>query len=180
MTTKTVTTAEELLRIPEPEQGGGYELDEGELVYVSPNSFEQSSVILKLRDALEAFLQTRGLGVLAVDTWFEVAPGIVRAPDVAFVPAARWKNVNPKQALKPIPALAVEVLSDTTNTAEMSRKVQQYLAAGVSEVWVIDPQERQANMYRSGQLPRKLKSEDSLESPEILPGFSVPVSRLLE
>ena len=180
MTTKTLMTAEQLLRIPEPEQGGGYELDEGALVYVSPNSFEQSSVILKLRDALEAFVRSRSVGVVAVDTWFEVAPGIVRAPDVAFVPAARWENINPKRALKPLPSLVIEVLSDTSKTAETTRKVQQYLAAGVCEVWVIDAEPRTADLYRPGQLPRKLMMDESLESPDILPGFSLLLSRLFD
>ena len=180
MIAKTLITAEELLRIPEPEQGGGYELDEGELVYVSPNSFEQSSVILRLWGLMNELVARQALGVVTVDTWFEIAPGIVRAPDVAFVPAARWKNVNPKQALKVLPALAVEVLSDWTKTAEMSRKIQQYLAAGISEVWVIDPEKREADLYRSGELPHKLRTDGALESAELLPGFSFPLSRLFE
>jgi hypothetical protein len=34
-------TSEDIERTPPPIEGGGYELDEGELVYVCPNSLRQ-------------------------------------------------------------------------------------------------------------------------------------------
>ena len=45
MKMKTLLSIDEFEKLPEPEQGGGYELDEGEPVYVSPNSLEQVEII---------------------------------------------------------------------------------------------------------------------------------------
>lgn len=41
-------TSGDLKRTPRPIEGGGYELDEGGLVYVSPNSLERWDVIHKV------------------------------------------------------------------------------------------------------------------------------------
>ena len=49
-------TSEDLERTPPPVEGGGYELDEGELVYVCPNSLKQGEVIYKFYAVLRARL----------------------------------------------------------------------------------------------------------------------------
>ncbi len=179
MKMKTLLSTEEFERLPEPVEGGGYELDEGEAVYVSPNSLEQFRIIYRLYSLLSEWARTNNQGLVAADTWIELAPGVVRAPDVAYIPRQRISNLDPKHALKVVPALAVEVLSAYNTAREMSRKIQQYRDAGVELIWVVDPDKCEVDIYSS--LPLKtLRQGDTLSDGKILPGFSLPLSVVFE
>ena len=93
---KTLLSIDEFEKLPEPEQGGGYELDEGEPVYVSPKSFEQGEIVHRIYALLKQWAQTNNRGLVAPDTWIELSPGVVRAPDVAYRPRERISNLDPK------------------------------------------------------------------------------------
>jgi len=176
---KTLLSIDEFEKLPEPEQGGSYELDEGEPVYVSPNSFERGTIIYRIYKVLEEWVRSGNRGLIAPDSWFELAPGVVRAPDVAYVPRERISNLDPKHALKVVPALAVEVLSAYNTAREMSRKIQQYRDAGIELIWVVDPEKGEVDIYSS--LPLKtLRQGDTLRDDNILPGFSLPLSVVFE
>ena len=60
------------------------------------------------------------------------------------------------------------------------RKVRQYLGAGGNTVWVIYPETRQVHIFEAAGKDRILGADDSLEAPELLPGFSVLISELFE
>ena len=60
------------------------------------------------------------------------------------------------------------------------RKVNQFLAAGTKCVWVIYPAERKVLAYEPNDQVRVLGERKNLEAPELLPGFSLPVSQLFE
>ena len=79
MNTRTLLSVEEFERLPEPEEGGGYELDEGEAVYVSPNSLEQGEIIYRIYALLKEWAKSNDRGLVAPDSWIELAPGVVRA-----------------------------------------------------------------------------------------------------
>jgi Uma2 family endonuclease len=179
MSMKTLLSIDEFEKLPEPEQGGGYELDEGEPVYVSPNSLEQFEIINRLFAPLREWARSNDRGLVAADTWIELAPGVVRAPDVAFIPRDRISHLDPKHPLKAVPALVVEVLSPYNTARAMSRKLQQYRDAGVELIWVVDPEKCEVDIHSSLPL-RTLRQGDILKDDKILPGLSIPVSTLFE
>jgi Uma2 family endonuclease len=179
MRMKTLLSIDEFEKLPKPERGGGYELDEGEPVCVSPNSLEQSEIIYRLYARLRDWVQSNNLGLVAVDTWIELAPCVVRAPDVAFIPSDRISNLDPKHPLRAVPALVVEVLSPQNTARAMSRKIQQYRDSGIELIWVVDPEKCEVDIHSS--LPLKtLRQGDTLSDDKILPGFSVSVSSVFE
>ena len=175
MSTRTLLSIEEFERLPEPEQGGGYELDEGEAVYVSPNSYEQAEIIQRIYAPLKAWAHANNRGLVASDAWFEHARGVVRAPDVAYVPRDRVSPFDPKHALKLVPALAVGVLSPLNTAREVSRKIQQYRDAGVELIWVVDPEKSEVDVHSALPL-RTLRQGDALKDAKVLPGISISVS----
>lgn len=177
MGTKALLTATELEHTPKPLEGGGWELDEGELVQVSPNSLQQFDLIFRLYSILREFVRAKRLGRVVADTWFELAPYVVRAPDVAFIPADRLAGLDPRQALKVLPALVVEVLGPSPSGRDVSRRVQQYREAGVPLIGVVDPDKLEVDVYGDGPV-RTLTIEDTLDAAGILPGFSLPLSQL--
>lgn len=197
MGTKGLLTVEDLETTPKPLEGGGYELDEGELVYVSPNGLEQWQITHRCYSLLKTFVDAHKLGLVTADTWFAILPRGVRAPDVAFVPADRLVGVDPKHALKAVPALVVEVLGSSDLKAarrialrssarlagtarDMTRRIRQYFEAGVRVVLVVDPDEREVDVDGQDGLLRTLTVRDTFEAPKILPGMSLAIARLFE
>ena len=176
---KTLLSIDEFEKLPVPEQGGGYELDEGEPVYVSPNSLEQSEIIHRICAVLKEWAKSNDWGLVAPDSWIELSPGVVRAPDVAYIPRDRIVNLDPKHTLKAIPALDVEVISPHNTVREMTRKIQQYRDAGVELIWIVDPDKREVDIYSA--LPLKtLRLGETLTDGKILPGFSLPLTLVFE
>ena len=179
MSTAAISTIAELEQAPRPIEGGGYELDEGELTYVPPDSAEQSGVIFTIQFLLRRFVDPRNLGRVFADTWFQLRSAVVRAPDVAFIPAVLLKDLDTKHALRVVPALVIEVLGPSQTARDLPPKIQQYREAGVSAIWAVDPGKHEVDVYGSESL-RTLRLDDTLEAPDMLPGFSLPVSQIFE
>jgi hypothetical protein len=70
--------------------------------------------------------------------------------------------------------------SPSDRVGEIEEKVQERLLAGCREVWVVSPRLKAVTIHRSPTDIRVLTSQDTLDSPELLPGFACPVSDLFE
>ena len=53
-----------------------------------------------------------------------------------------------------------------------------YLAAGCTLVWVVDPHRRCVTVHEAGVSPTTLHALDALDGGRILPGFRLPVAEL--
>jgi Uma2 family endonuclease len=79
-----------------------------------------------------------------------------------------------------VPVLAVEFLSPSNRVDEMAEKRRAMLAAGVSLVWIIDPDDKTVLVYSPNEKPRLFNDEQVLTAEPYLPGFQVEVSKLFE
>lgn len=125
------------------------------------------------------FVDAQNLGwVCGADTEFKW-PGLqtTRKPDAAFVSIERLPFPDRDAILVP-PDLAVEVLSKTDSYYEMLDKVQEYLAAGVQLVWVVNPVTRVIEVYRPGSVePNQIvNAEGELSGEPVLKNFKLKVS----
>jgi hypothetical protein len=77
-----------------------------------------------------------------------------------------------------VPDLAVEVLSPSNTEAEMARKRQEYFAAGVRLVWMVDPDARTVTVYTAPDQSTVLGEVDTLSGDPVLPGFTLPLRDL--
>ena len=96
-----------------------------------------------------------GLGwVAGADASYQCFPAAarqVRKPDASFIRIDRLPAGEEPEGHCPIaPDLAVEVVSPNDLYSEVEEKVDDYLAAGVRLVWVIDPPTRTAHVHRAG------------------------------
>jgi Uma2 family endonuclease len=172
-------TEQDLLRAHDRD-GRLRELVDGTLVEKAMGLRESMLAIL-LGELLGAFVRAGNLGIVAgADGPFRLLPGLVRLPDLAYV---SWSRI-PSGAVptEPIPAivpdLAVEVLSEGNTPAEIARKLDEYLRAGVQLVWVIDPRRRTAAVHRATGASLNLDESGTLDGTGVLPGFSVPLRKL--
>lgn len=170
--------AEELLTLPDDSRA---ELVDGVLVMMSPASGDHGSVAVRLSSALAAWVYERESGeVFDSSTGFILGrdPDTLRAPDAAFVSAARLP-ARRRGYLEVAPDLVAEILSPSNTVMEMSRKLRDYFRAGVRLVWVIDPETRGVVVHTADAPIRDwLEGDGTLDGGDVLPGFTLPVARL--
>ncbi len=178
---KKLITAEEFLLMPDPGDGFKRELVRGVIVMMSPAGGRHGVCCAKIIRRVGFFVDAHELGhVMANDTGFvsERGPDTVRAPDIGFWSRERLPNV-PVGFVDIPPDLAIEVVSPFNTVTQMRRRVRDFLAKGVRLVWVIDPENRTATVYRTGEPPRELEETDTLIGEDVLPGFTCKVAEML-
>lgn len=82
------------------------------------------------------------------------------------------------RAISKAPDLAVEVVSPSDRPDEVAAKVQEWLQAGCSMVWVVQPDSRTVAVHRRGHEVTALKGPDALVGGDVLPEFSMPVTTI--
>jgi Uma2 family endonuclease len=143
--------------------------------------WRESLLAIALSAILQSFVRPRNLGLVAgADGPLRLASGLVRMPDVAFV---SWDRLpNRRVPSDPIPALApdlaVEVLSAGNTPGEMARKRQEYFAAGVRLVWLVDPEARTVEVYTDPEQSTVRHEAETLDGGAVLPGFALPLREL--
>jgi Uma2 family endonuclease len=103
----------------------------------------------------------------------------VRAPDVAFIDRSREGQLPATGYAAFAPDLAVEVVSPGDRTGELLAKVGQWLDAGTSMVWLIDPQRIKAHIYRDDGEVTIVAADGRLDGDPILPGFACSLADVL-
>ena len=175
-----MTTADELLRLNMPD--ARTELVRGELVVREPAGYCHGNVAARLLVAIGGFVEPRGHGwVFTAETGFRLRtnPDTVRAPDVAFVRRDRLPDPPPRGYAALAPDLVVEVLSPDDRPGEVLSKVGDWLEAGTSLVWVVDPERRMARVYRADGTQDNLGGADRLDGETVLPGFECEMRRIV-
>lgn len=130
---------------------------------------------------LRRFIDPRNLGlVTGPDGMLRLFPGLVRAPDVAFISWSRVPGGRIPEEPVPdlVPDLAVEVLSQTNTPKEMARKRREYFKAGVRLVWMVDIRERTVTVFTAPDQSEVLNVAESLDCGAVLPGFTLALSEL--
>jgi Uma2 family endonuclease len=175
---QTHFTPDDVLRL---ENEGLYELVDGKLVEKRMSALASETAGLLTAD-LVAFLRQAPLGRVYPEQTFKCFPhnpDLIRRPDIAFIASAQLAAV-PEEGHVPIaPDLAIEIVSPTDNVYELDEKLADYRAAGVKLVWVLNPKVRIARVYRADHTAADLDEKDSLSGEIVLPGFSVPITKIL-
>jgi Uma2 family endonuclease len=143
--------------------------------------FYESYLAVMLATYLQNFVsRTKGGIVTGEAGMVRLAAGLVRIPDVAFI---SWDRLPGRRIpRKPIPDLApnlaVEILSKGNTKQEMERKLQDYFAAGVELVWLVDPRLRTVTVYAAPNRKRVIRSHQVLDGGSVLPDSTLPLSKL--
>lgn len=178
-TRPAVHTAEDLERLSA--QGHHYELIRGELRPMSPSGGPHGDATSRVSFYVNGVVYGDDLGkTFAAETGFflERDPDTVKAPDFAFVGYERLPDPLPEGYVPLVPDLAVETRSPNDTAREVAEKVDEWLAAGVRMVWVIEPRKRTITTFRASRPPQVLGIDDTLDGEDVLPGLSVPVARI--
>ncbi len=78
------------------------------------------------------------------------------------------------------PILAAEILSPSDKHEAVVEKIEAYLTADVSRVWIIDPDLKSVQVDRPGQRPQVFNVSHEWTAEPELPGIRMPVAQLFE
>jgi Uma2 family endonuclease len=160
-----------------------YEVVGGQIVEKSPMGAFETALASLLQDLMGPFARMNKLGRVVGEMLFLIDPveKMKRRPDLAFVSIERWplkRRIPRTEAWDIVPDLAVEVISKTNSADDVEVKREEYLKAGVRQVWVIFPATCKVFVYDSPTSVRILQLGDDLDGGTLLPGFRLPLAVL--
>lgn len=176
-------TAEEFAdhRVELPDGGQWSELVRGAPVSLQPPDLEHGTIVLNLSKAFATYVQDTLNGYACFDLGLHVE----QRPDTVFFPAACYFIDGPRFAesdrvyTATTPVLVVELLTSPDRRRHINERVGLYLQAGVSAVWLIDPQQRTVHVVRAGAIGAlRLSESETLSGDPVLAGFQTAVGGL--
>lgn len=157
-----------------PEDGNRYELIEGELFVSRAPSLVHQRVVRNILVVFEEYLDQNPIGevIPGPGVIFSNFSGVI--PDVVYIGNERRKEIARGERVTGAPDLIIEILSPGTENERRDRhaKRQLYRKYGVKEYWIIDPERRAIEVYRTTKLKlvATLGLNDEIRTP-LLPGF---------
>ncbi len=156
---------------------------QGELIIMPPTGWGSGNRNGRLNQRLFNWTDIDGTGI-AFDssTGYKLPNGANRSPDASWISRERLESLNPDPArfMPMSPDFAVELRSANDSLRLLQQKMQEYLDCGVRLGWLIDPQNQQVEIYRLGQNVEVLKSPSSLSGEDVLPGFVLDLTGILD
>lgn len=102
-------------------------------------------------------------------------------PDVSVTllrrPGGSDEPVDPVELL---PDFAIEVLSPSDTAPRVTRRIAHNMNAGVTLLWLIDPESETVTAWQRGAEPRVVAGRETLDAGIVLPGFVVDLGELFD
>jgi len=180
---RTLVTAAEFARMPNPREGSRQELVCGEVITMPPTGFAHGLIQVEVTLLLGAFVREHLLGLVTANSGIITSsdPDSVRGPDIAFWTKERLPQ-GTATGVYPIvpPDLCVTVIPPGNRPRRMQEKIADYFAHGVRMVWLIHPEMRTVTVYRSAEEGRTLWEDAELTGEDVIPGFRCRIAQLFE
>ncbi len=155
----------------------------GELIVNPPTGSETGKRNSKIIYFLVRWIEEEGGNGEAFDssTGFELPNGANRSPDASWMSQARWDALTPeqRQGFAPLcPDFVVELRSKNDTLKDLRAKMEEYRENGAKLGWLINPKNKQVEIYRLGQEVEALENPSQLSGERVLPGFSLNLKRV--
>jgi Uma2 family endonuclease len=184
-------THEEFEKLCQDNPDRSFELTaSGELIVMAPVGGESGNYESELGIDLGNWNRKTRLGkIFSSSTVFVLPNGAQRSPDTAWVELSRWEALTPEQRRKfpPLaPDFVIELRSATdiwsglppSRLPPLRAKMEEYRSNGVRLGLLINPKNKQVEIYRLGQAPFVLESPTEIDCSEIMPGFILSMSEI--
>lgn len=147
---------------------------------MAPVDEERGNKEMELGADLTIWNRQTGLGkVFSSSTIFKLPLGGKRSPDAAWVELSRWHELDRenRQTFPPLaPDFVIELRSPRDELSALQEKMVEYSNNGVRLGFLINPQDRQAEIYRLDQEVEILQTPETLSGEKVLPGFVLDLS----
>jgi Uma2 family endonuclease len=162
------------------DEGRKAEFIQGEIIYYSPVYGRHWMVSTNLVRWLVPYVYDRQLGKVGVE---KVMIRLTRndyEPDLCFWRAERAAAFGATQSVFPPPDFVVEILSDSTRERDRGLKWEDYARHGISEYWIIDPDDQTLEQWllAEGRYALACKLREGSVEARALPGFRLALADL--
>jgi Uma2 family endonuclease len=154
--------------------------EDGQLITMAPAGWESSKRNSKLNSRVEVWNEQLGLGeVFDSSGGFTLPNGAVRSPDVTWIEQSKLEDISPDIAFpEVVPDFVIELRSKSDSLKTLREKMAEYRSNGVRLGWLINPQQKQVEIYRLGQDVEVLQSPTMLSGEDVLPGFTLDLGAI--
>lgn len=155
----------------------------GHLVVTPPTGGETGHRNLSITGQLSVWFEANDTLGKPFDssTGFDLPNGANRSPDASWVRKERWEALTTEQRegfIPLCPDFVVELRSKTDSLKDLRDKMQEYMDNGTQLGWLIDPKNKQVEIYRPRQDVEVLENPSKLSGEDVLPGFILTLKRI--
>jgi Uma2 family endonuclease len=154
---------------------------DGELIVMPPTGGESGKRNFNLAtevgiwnrqtDLGEAFDSSTGYDLVAIG-------GGKMSPDVSWIKKTRLVGVEIAGFIPIVPDFVIELRSATDNLKPLQEKMAEYQRLGVRLGLLINPKNKQIEVYRPDQDVMVLESPSTIDCGDVMPGFVLSMSRV--
>jgi Uma2 family endonuclease len=163
-----------------PDDGNRYEIIGGELFMTSPITQHQR-ISQRIERALDNYIQEHKLG-----EYFHAPMDVVLSmrdvvqPDIFYISNQRTHIISQKNVVE-APDLVIEILSESTEIIDRTRKKTLYEKYGVNEYWIVDPFQKTVEQFtlenKNFELNARVEQSQTLVS-LVMEGFTLPLDKV--
>jgi len=130
-----------------------YELIDGEIYVLASPGFTHQMILNAINVQIFNYLSKSSCGVYVAPfdvklyndaACFEDDPNVVQ-PDILVI--CDHENVDGKDRYQGKPSLVVEILSKSTRSKDLMKKLNLYVNSNIPEYWVVDPDAKDITLY---------------------------------
>jgi Uma2 family endonuclease len=174
-------TAEQFERVCEANPDRSFELTaQGGLIVMPPVGTESGNYESELGIDLGIWNRQTRLGkTFSSSTVFTLPNGSKRSPDAAWVELSRWEAISKeerKRFASLVPDFVIELRSETDRLPPLQSKMVEYRDNGVRLGWLINPRDREVEIYRLNCDVEILINPLTLSGEDVLPGFTLDLN----
>ncbi len=100
------------------------------------------------------------------------------SPDVSWIEKSRLEGISLEQLCPVVPDFVVELRSTKDSLSQLQKKMRGYQRLGVRLGLLINPKDRQVEIFRLRQEPELLESPTEIDCGEVMPGFVLNLRRI--
>ncbi len=109
---------------------------------------------------------------------FTALDGGQLSPDASWIEKSRLEGISLEKFFSIAPEFVIELRSSSDNLKPIQEKMMIYQRVGVRLGLLINPKNQQVEIYRQGQEVEILAAPTSIDCSEVMPGFSLDMSRI--
>jgi Uma2 family endonuclease len=160
------------------------EFIEGEIIVHSPARLLHSELRWQIETLLRMLVREHRLGgqVLSEKACCHF-PRNSYEPDVVYFGPEKTARLKPETVIFPIPDLAIEILSESTEKRDRGVKFEDYETHGVVEYWIIEAEKPVLEQYvigQDGHYELRVKSATGELVSPVLGGLTLSIKDLLK
>jgi Uma2 family endonuclease len=168
-----------------------YELVDEELIEVSLGTGKHGNITEFLNEQFKDEIKKQNLTLTSKQMVVGVRSprggrwNTCRIPDVTVLPIEQWEAMSEREAVidlnEPPPLLVVEVVSDSTKSADYRSKYTEYSVLEIPEYWIVDPVEGKVTICQlnDGRYDEIVLTGDMAIASSIFPNLKLTAAQML-